>query len=72
MLYREYGRTIEKIIEKVCATPESEERNEAARAIVTSMAQIAGECLAVWTGGIGTIEGTPRDDRELKGREASL
>ncbi len=42
MLYREYGRTIEKIIEKVCATPESEERNEAARAIVTSMAQIAG------------------------------
>lgn len=45
MMFREYGRTIKKIIDNVCATPESEERKEAARAIVTSMAQVSGVSL---------------------------
>ncbi|MBO7488871.1 MAG: DUF4290 domain-containing protein [Bacteroidales bacterium] len=42
MMFREYGRTIKKIIDNVCETPEGEERNEAARAIVTAMAQVGG------------------------------
>lgn len=45
MMFREYGRTIKKIIDNVCATPESEERKEAACAIVTSMAQVSGVSL---------------------------
>ena len=42
MLYREYGRTITKIIEEVCAAPDGASKEEATRAIVYVMSQVAG------------------------------
>lgn len=45
MAYREYGRSIEKMIEKVCATEEGEPRREAAKAIVTMMGTMSGVSL---------------------------
>lgn len=42
MEYREYGRSIKKIIENICNYPDGEEKNVAARAIVYAMAQVSG------------------------------
>ena len=41
MEYREYGRTIKKIVESVCSYPDGEQKDEATRAIVYSMALVA-------------------------------
>ena len=40
--YREYGRTINKVIDNVCNYPDGEKKNTATRAIVYMMAQVAG------------------------------
>ena len=42
MLYREYGRTITKIMEEVCAAPDVDSKEEATRAIEYAMSQVAG------------------------------
>ena len=42
MRYREYGRTITKIIEEVCKYPDGEKKNEAAKAIVYAMSLVTG------------------------------
>lgn len=45
MAYREYGRTIGKMIEKVCRMEEGETRRTAAKAIVTAMGTVSGVSL---------------------------
>jgi hypothetical protein len=42
MMYREYGRSIEKLVQNVCLMPDDEKKNEAAKAIVYSMSIISG------------------------------
>lgn len=42
IIYREYGRSIEKLIQKVCLIPDDEKKEEAAKAIVYSMSIISG------------------------------
>ncbi len=45
MQYREYGRTVKKMIDKVCEVEEGEARNEATRALVSVMGQVSGMSL---------------------------
>lgn len=42
MSFREYGRTIEKIVEQICGLPDGEKKTEAAKAIVYAMSQVSG------------------------------
>lgn len=42
MKYREYGRSVKKIIEQVCASEEGEAKNEATRALIPVMGQVSG------------------------------
>ena len=42
MQYREYGRSVMKMIEQVCAAEDGEPRNEATRALVGVMGQVSG------------------------------
>ena len=42
MLYREYGRSITKVIEQVSVQPDGEKKDEAARAVVYAMSMVAG------------------------------
>lgn len=42
MMFREYGRSIEKLIQRVCLMPDDEKKNEAAKAVVYSMSIISG------------------------------
>lgn len=42
MMYREYGRSIEKLIDKVCKMPDGESKDEAAKAVVYSMSIVSG------------------------------
>ena len=42
MKYREYGRTVSKIIDKVCSQPDGDEKDEATNAIIYVMAQVSG------------------------------
>ena len=42
MMFREYGRTVKKLIDDVCKAPEGETKNEAAKAIVTVMGLVSG------------------------------
>ena len=42
MVFREYGRIINKIIDYVCDYPDGEEKKNAASAVVYAMAQVAG------------------------------
>ena len=42
MLYREYGRSIHKLIDNVCEIPEDEKKDEAVKSLVFVMAQISG------------------------------
>ena len=45
MRFREYGRSVEKIIENVCKLPEGEKKKEAAQSIITVMALVSGMSL---------------------------
>lgn len=45
MMYREYGRSIEKLIENVCKMPDGESKDEAAKAVVYSMSIVSGVSL---------------------------
>lgn len=42
MSYREYGRTVEKLIEKVSRMEDGEQKDECSRAIIFVMAQVGG------------------------------
>ena len=42
MMFREYGRTVKKLIDDVCKAPEGETKNDAAKAIVTVMGLVSG------------------------------
>lgn len=42
MMYREYGRSIEKMIDNVCKMDDDEKKNEAAKAVVYSMSIVSG------------------------------
>lgn len=42
MQYREYGRSVKKIIESVCELPDGETKDEAAKGIVSMMAVVSG------------------------------
>ncbi|MBR3959496.1 MAG: DUF4290 domain-containing protein [Bacteroidales bacterium] len=42
MMYREYGRTIKKLIDKVCDLTEDDKRDEAAKSLVYVMGQVGG------------------------------
>ena len=45
MQFREYGRSIEKMIESVCNAEDGEKKNEASRALVGVMSQVSGMSL---------------------------
>lgn len=45
MMFREYGRSVKKIIENVCNLPEGETRKDAAQAIITMMGLVSGMSL---------------------------
>ena len=45
MQFREYGRSVKKIIENVCSLPEGNTKTEAAQGIVTMMALVSGVSL---------------------------
>lgn len=45
MRFREYGRSVGKIIENVCELPEGETKNEATQGIITVMALVSGMSL---------------------------
>lgn len=41
-MFREYGRSVKKIVDDVCNLPEGETKNNAARAVITMMGMVGG------------------------------